>query len=791
MRNLSARGLVLSTLPWLGLTATAAFATPASAASSVASATNAFAWAAQNDPAYQSIEANHAFFLPTLGRDFVFVSGGQLAFLPNGNAKLTGVIARASDPNKRFAVDIDFSDPASANDPSRVGQTPDRSLEDHAYIENGGPVNPADWSFFQRMQGRLRGLADYEGAVVALSNRRLPATQVGIGANGLNVQRGAHCEIAYRALSQPASGDFINPTLRRGRMNLSLSDSLSTCTNEALNDPAVRPQLAGHALTLPGINSEFIFADRGRFVEYADGSAKLLGVVAREDDPTARFQLDVDFFNRLDPGMTEFPPAGSPKLELLGSAYLDQGGPIDPSNWRYYGTMAGTLHGLQSYSGAILTLEGRGPAFQVGIGANGKNTNDGLSGWLRATTLQQPTGGVTFPANSDGDFNIDLDGGCGSCASVAPKDEEVARFSGGHALWIPGLASDFAFEAGGWLYESEDGTARLTGIVSSQSDPQNRWSVDVAFDDLMTPGDPSFPPAGSPKLELQVSAYTSAGGPIDPSLWSYYESFEGRMSGLGAYAGAELELRRRGEAFQVGLGANGKNLNNGASVWIAVTTISQPEDPQLALASSFNGDFNLDLGDCEVCPTGSSPEFRVSRGPTAFHLGSLGTDYEFDAGARFIETDEGTARLTGTIRRRNDSCSAFDVDIELSGGVLPGEASSPPMGSPRLGLRPELYVDGGGTIDPQLWRYYTELSGTLSGVDCFEGARIALDRKGPAFQIGLGANGDNTEVGATAWMMLELISQPDQGPPLNMPGTGQGDIALDFEPCPDEGDDEL
>ena len=788
MSKLFVQGLLLCSLPCFAIAAPATTSLLPSAyvAAPVTASSNAFAVAAESDPAYQSIEAHHAFFLPTLGRDFVFVAGGQFANLPGGRAKLTGIIARKSDPAKRFEVDIDFSQPALPGDPQYGNHTPSKSLEDQAYAENGGPVDPAEWSYFARMRGTLRGLDDYAGALIRLSNNRLPATQMGIGANDLNVELGAYGEFTYKAVSQPTSGEFINPTLRRGRMNIGLDDSMSSCTNEAVNNPDVRPSDASHALYLPGISNEFVFVQGGRFVEFADGSAKLMGIVARADQPDAQFEIDVDFVNRLDPGMPSFPPTGSPKRELLDTAYIENGGTIDTSTWHYYETMLGTLRGLGDYSGALLTLENRGPAFQLGLGANGKNTNPGLSGWLQATTIQQPDdSGITFPSTTNGDFNIDLDGSCGICTTPAEADPELARYGGGHEIWIPGIATDMVFVSGGWLFEDTDGHATLTGIIQSESDPTNRWSVDLEFLEAMAPGDPSFPPAGSPKLELEAAAYTMAGGPVNPDMWRYYETTTGTLIGLEAYEGAELAIERKGPAFQIGMGASGKNLNEGASGWFDITTVSQPDDPQLELPSSLHGDVNVDLGDCETCPTGSETEFRVSRGPTALWLGSLGTDYEFEDGASLVETAEGTAHLTGVVTRRNDPCSRWSVDIEFSGHMLPGDQAYPPAGSPKLEFRGDQYEEDGGSIDPNLWHYYTVTSGTLTGLDCFEGGLVEVTRMGPAFQLGLGANNKNTELGASGWLTLSVLAQPTQGPPLDLSSGGQGDLYLDLRDCPE------
>ena len=63
-------------------------------------------------------------------------------------------------------------------------------------------------------------------------------------------------------------------------------------------------------------------------------------------------------------------------------------------------------------SGALLQLSRMGPAYQVGLGANGKNIDFGASGWLNVTTLSQPSQAPNLPSSLVGDVNINLTAGC-------------------------------------------------------------------------------------------------------------------------------------------------------------------------------------------------------------------------------------------------------------------------------------------------------------------------------------------------------------------------------------------
>jgi hypothetical protein len=144
---------------------------------------------------------------------------------------------------------------------------------------------------------------------------------------------------------------------------------------------------------------------------------------------------------------------------------------------------------------------------------------------------------------------------------------------------------------------------------------------------------------------------------------------------------------------------------------------------------------------------------------------------------QFIEYGDGTALFTGTTRSLTNMSSGFTVNVSLS-----GRRTTPPSGSPLLELDPQAYVDRGGPIDPSTWYYYTAFTGTLTGFGIWEGAVVRVVRYGPAFQVGVGANGKNQTFGASAWFTWTVIEQPDRG---DFPeSSGQGDFNLDFIPCP-------
>ncbi len=174
-------------------------------------------------------------------------------------------------------------------------------------------------------------------------------------------------------------------------------------------------------------------------------------------------------------------------------------------------------------------------------------------------------------------------------------DSDVGN-SNGHALTLPGISNNLIFEFGtGSFVEFDNGTARLTGTLIDVNDSNRGFAVDVSFSGLTT-----VTPAGSPKKDLADSAYLENGGPVDTDSWRYYTTFSGSLSGTGTWADALVTITRAGSAYQVGNGANDKNVDFGASGWFTWSVGQQPAVG--SLPSVGQGDINIDLdpGECSI-----------------------------------------------------------------------------------------------------------------------------------------------------------------------------------------------
>jgi len=558
----------------------------------------------------------------------------------------------------------------------------------------------------------------------------------------------------------------------------------------AKSDPALTPAPDATAFDLGALGSDWVFATGGQFVELPSGVGRLVGVLARISDPRQRLLADLTFDTRIDNGDPTYPPPGSPLLELLPAAYTANGGTVDPNSFHYWDQVDGTLTGLEDLRGAKYTVAKRGPAFQCGAGANGRNGLPGASGLLTLALQSQPIAGPALPANVDGESHLDLEPKFVLGVQESKTDPTVAPATTEFAFMLTTLGMDWKFVAGGQLEEQGDGTARLTGVIARPGFPTKRFFVDGWFASRTNSGEAGHAPSGSPKKELLPLAYVENGGPVDANHWYYYETFGGTLTGLGDYAGVKYSYARRGPAFQVGVGANGKNLAWGGSGWLDLTRTSAP--PNSRLPQLLVGDINVDfLSEESECATEAMavPGLALSGGHALF-LNNLGTDFVFTPGGQFTEFADGSASLTGLVQRTSDPLQRFLVSVQFVGRLDPFDPGYPPPMSPKLELAPSAYVQNGGSpIDTDAWHYYQVTVGTLIGQASYAGAVYTIDRMGPAFQVGLGANGKNLNYGGSGWLNAYRVAPPSD-PNVVLPLTTFGDFNLDMDDqcdeCPDE-----
>ena len=155
-----------------------------------------------------------------------------------------------------------------------------------------------------------------------------------------------------------------------------------------------------HAFTFGGMTgNSFIFTEAGGAYEvYQDGSDRyfnMTGTLKSRHDSSKKWEVDLWF---KDSVYVNDGNAGTAKdkLELKDSAYVENGGNINPNTWKHWdiigfeencsGSFCSSIEGAGSFDGLGVSLTqrpGNGEyTFQSGQGANGKNSQGGFSGWF-------------------------------------------------------------------------------------------------------------------------------------------------------------------------------------------------------------------------------------------------------------------------------------------------------------------------------------------------------------------------------------------------------------------------
>ncbi|KAK5583450.1 hypothetical protein RB653_005045 [Dictyostelium firmibasis] len=279
-----------------------------------------------------------------------------------------------------------------------------------------------------------------------------------------------------------------------------------------------------------------------------------------------------------------FVKSGAPsdvKQELNSNAYKANGGPVDPSTWSFYQIIPEKtkMVSLTNPNAVVTMSENPSTALQLGVGANGKNIQNGASGWFQ---FQATDGTNTAQSNPGGmevvDININL--GCSSTfdcqsntysISKASIDSTLTDTQGAQALYVDQVSSVFnnqqKFDTSAGTVntisiDQTTGNLHLTSGFTSLGD-QTTVQCDLRFN-------PALPNADyMAKLELKNSAYVSGGGSIDPNTWAYYTV---NASGSSCTRNDGTAITITGDHdnmyLQWGKGANGKNGNFGLSVWL-------------------------------------------------------------------------------------------------------------------------------------------------------------------------------------------------------------------------------
>lgn len=150
--------------------------------------------------------------------------------------------------------------------------------------------------------------------------------------------------------------------------------------------------------------------------------------------------------------------------------------------------------------------------------------------------------------------------------------------------------------------------------------------------------------------------------------------------------------------------------------------------------------------------------FSTETGDFVLDIPGVGDDFVRFADGAWDVRANGTARVSMYVHRRSTIDRAFFVVLELSGRVGPGDPAHPPSGSPVLTMLPGAYVPA-GPVDPTQFVYYTQATGTLTGLRAYDGARLTASLTAP-LQVGVGASNKNVQLGMAASLALTVVQQP-------------------------------
>jgi hypothetical protein len=214
--------------------------------------------------------------------------------------------------------------------------------------------------------------------------------------------------------------------------------------------------------------------------------------------------------------------------------------------------------------------------------------------YLRIQDVTNPSD-AAFGSNAVGSFDLRSVSGPGClkyshCAVSPAPDTTVTNSSSISSLALSSIGEDFVFTEPASFEEYGNGTARLTGTVHRASDPTTAYDAIMSF-----AGRVKAPPTQSPFLELQRSAYSAQGGPVDPTSWHYYKQAAGMLFGKGSRRGEKIPLGNPLRPMQIGVGANGRDTtlggagifsygatdsDNSAELRVGLTSCSFPPTPQ-------------------------------------------------------------------------------------------------------------------------------------------------------------------------------------------------------------------
>lgn len=181
----------------------------------------------------------------------------------------------------------------------------------------------------------------------------------------------------------------------------------------------------------------------------------------------------------------------------------------------------------------------------------------------------------------------------------------------------------------------------------------------------------------------------------------------------------------------------------------------------LLLPLVFAGSATTQAPTYSVATTAEADTSATEPGGFLLSIPGIGDDFVLFGDGQMVTRANGTARISAFVHRLAAFDREFYVQLEFSGRIGPGDVGYPPAGSPVLTLQAGAYLPS-GSIDPATYVYYTQVTGTLTGVRAYAGASLTVTNQGAA-QLGLGASNKNVLPGLAVDLAVTVVQQPILG----------------------------
>ncbi|KAA1245402.1 collagen-binding domain-containing protein [Aquimarina sp. RZ0] len=422
--------------------------------------------------------------------------------------------------------------------------------------------------------------------------------------------------------------------------------------------------------------------------ELADGTATLTGTIFDYTLTQTTYEVDATFT-----GKTSDAPQGSPKEHFCNNE--------DSTGWIYYTGLTGRVTSTDgSWS---IDISRRGPAFQLGNGANQAETAQGkfaASGWFNTTDSQYDRG----------DFNIVF----GDCVSTGTNNTSF--------LWSTGETTES-------ITVSPEQDTTYTVTVTNCNDCS-------ATDEVLVTVKSAVVDAGDDQTVCLGDTVTLTATGEGTLEWSTGETTE-----------SIIVSPTETTTYTV-------TVTNGSceatdSVTVIVNdpiVVDAGEDQEICLGDEVTLTAQVSgVEDCIDCKEYLVEGTDYCAGDHNFVIWLTNQDrsdrrWYSNVDLVWEELENGTATLKGTVLDYTVTQETYEVDVLYS-----GKTTTAPVDSPK--------AHECNDEDAVGWAYYPEMSGTITKTDGSE--VINITRRGESFQVGNGANVFETEVGkngASGWL---------------------------------------